>query len=153
MGSRCSCSNFYFNFFSWQAFFVDDPEDDGWKVVLDKLPRSKRHSQEDDDIFRPDSLEHTFDAPGMAIPMTSGIHSRTTTRSGDPSTSSATSSGSDNRPRTVGQNVPQREINEANQRMAEDTKNSACLDNEFEDEDHNLPLDTGVETEAHSIPE
>ena len=53
-----------------QVFFVDDIADPEWKVVLEKQPRSRRHSEEDDDIYRPYAGEHIFDAPGLTNPLT-----------------------------------------------------------------------------------
>ena len=53
----------------FQVFFVDDPDDPEWKVVLEKQPRSRRHSQEDDDKDRPDAAEHVFDARGLETPI------------------------------------------------------------------------------------
>ena len=85
-----------------QVFFVDDPEDDDWKVVLDNTPRSKRHAQDDNDVYGPDAAEHTFDAPSLTVPLTTGLQRTPPTVSSFASSSNATGTNNNSFPSTAG---------------------------------------------------
>ena len=39
-------------------------------MLLEKQPRSRRISREDDDIYHLDAAEHVLDAPGLSRPVT-----------------------------------------------------------------------------------
>ena len=109
---------------------------------MDNPPRSKRHAQEDDDELRPDAAIHTFDAPGLTNPLTT---ENQTGETGVPSASNVDSNSEEYVSRTMGQSVPEAEVVAANHTREPDNDQSAWLDEDFEDEDDNLPVDADRE--------
>ena len=133
----------------FQVFFVDDPTDPEWKVVLEKQPRSKRHSQEDDDEQRPDAAEHVFNAPGLHIPLT-----RVDTAPGVGSAAGASTSRGTNYEAACdgdsgGENVAEAEVRAASEDIEAPDDPVGWVDEDYEDEDDNLPMPVGI-TENNS---
>ena len=123
-----------------QVFFVDDPEDPEWKVVIEKQPRSKRHSQEDDDVFRPESAEHVFDAAGLATPLTCGLRQRyQNPESADPS---RTNDMSEDEGEIAGENVPDSEVRAATRESDDD--DLVWLEQDYDEDEENPPTDEAL---------
>lgn len=80
----------------------------------DKAPRSWRHSQEDDDIHRPDAAEHVFDAAGLRNPLTSRFTQQGECSAGREPYSHAAEVAPDEVRELSGQNVPEVEMNATN---------------------------------------
>lgn len=136
-----------------QVFFVDDLDDPEWKVVLEKQPRSKRHSTEDDDALRPDAAQHVFDAPGLSTPLTRRERQAQRDSSGMASTSRQTDPRGQNMTEPEGENVPIAEVIAANINRESDEDPAGWLDDELVDDDDNLPYEDGLARDVNEVVE
>ena len=120
---------------------MNDPKDEDWKVVVEKSPRSKRHTQEDDDLQRPESAEHVFDAPGLANPLTHGLQNPCTwsgNRANNSDTGETSEEGDIN---AAGQNVPEAEVRAVAQQREPDNDFAVWLEEDYDEDEEDLPYD------------
>ena len=125
-----------------QVFFVDDPDDSEWKVVLEKQPRSRRHTQEDDDVFRPDSAEHVFDAAGLPTQTATSYGPTADNSQSRASTSRSQNFNVNDNVDAGGENIPEADVQAVAANMEVDDNSVAWLEDDFEDEDNNMPYDS-----------
>ena len=101
--------------------------------------------------MRPDDAEHTFDAPSLSVPLTSGFQESETHRPDVASSSNDQEYYNIHIPDTAGESVPLAEVEELNQRRVEENDQAAWLEEDFVDEDDNLLLDADLEVEENRV--
>ncbi|KAG0596932.1 hypothetical protein M758_UG296900 [Ceratodon purpureus] len=131
---------FVFPYSVSQVFFVNDPEDHEWKVVLEKQPQSRRMSQEDDDVHRPDAAEHVLDARGLATPVTDDYKDIREPSSSRGPRRRAAEMYFEETGKYDGENVAKAELHAASMNREADNDEVGWLEEDFEDDDDNLPF-------------
>ena len=132
------------NYVYQQLFIVGGLEIHKRKVILEKQLRSKRHSQEDNDVMRSNLAELMFNAIRLSTPLTAALEGPT-----DPSSSQASTSQNDDMKAngirtTARKNVPKAIIQAACLNKEDDDDLVARSDKDYKDKDNNLPY--GVDT-------
>lgn len=118
--------------------------------MVEKPPRSKRHSQEDDDAQRPEGAEHMFDASGLAIPMTHGLRPDRE-NAGDFAGPSRTGVMNDGENVSLGgENVPEAEVRAATREPENDV--AVWLEVDYEEDEDNIAFNDGAVNDGRHFP-
>ena len=85
-----------------------------------------------------------FDTPGLRNPITSGMRGQTDNAPQEASSSQGPQQGRRERSQNVGQNVAESEVAAATLHREPDNNPAVWLEEDFEDDDDNLPYDAGL---------